>query len=203
MIPLLQGMAIGLSIAAPVGPIGLLCIRRALADGRLAGLVSGLGAATADALYGVIAALGITAITTLLIEYRAFLQVAGGLFLVYLGLTTLRAKSSAEEIEAPSSTTLRSAYFSTLALTLANPMTIVSFIGIFAGLGVGAANAGPLAGMSLVAGVFLGSAAWWLLLSFTASAFRGRLRAGGRNILNLVSGLILCAFGGVQLAELL
>lgn len=199
----LQGLVIGFSIAAPVGPIGLLCIRRSLADGRLAGLVSGLGAATADALYGVVAALGLTAVTALLLEHRALLQLGGGLFLVYLGLATLRPRPSVVVAPAASARNLPAAYLSTLTLTLANPLTILSFLGIFAGLGVGAVGPTALSAFALVAGVFLGSATWWLLLSFTAATLGARLRTGGLRALNVVSGLILAAFGIWQLAGLL
>src|SRR6185369_560193 len=137
---LLKGLVIGFSIAAPVGPIGLLCIRRSLTNGRVAGFVSGLGAATADALYGVVAALGLTAITSALLAHQSWLQLGGGGFLVYLGVTTLRAAPPAAAPRATAPTNLRSAYFSVLVLTLTNPMTILSFLGIFAGLGIGDGN---------------------------------------------------------------
>jgi len=219
----LQGLVIGFSIAVPVGPIGLLCIRRSLADGHLAGFVSGLGAATADALYGVIAALGLTAVTRLLLEHQRVLQLGGGLFLLYLGLSTLRTRPTAAAHVAPAATLpfahtstpvltlgirvaripLPSAYASTLVLTLANPLTILSFIGIFAGLGVGASATSPPSAIALVLGVFLGSAAWWLILSFTAATLGARLRHGGLRALNIASGLIIAAFGAWQLGKLL
>jgi threonine/homoserine/homoserine lactone efflux protein len=197
-----QGLIIGFSIAVPVGPVGLLCLRRSLTDGRVAGLVSGLGAATADALYGMIAALGLTAVTHLLIEHQRPLQLGGGLFLLYLGLTTLRAKPPAIEARAATASNLRAAYLSTVVLTLANPMTILSFLGIFAGLGAGTARGTPLAAFTLVLGVFLGSAAWWLILSFTAAAFGARLQRGGLRILHVASGVVLGAFGLWQLSRL-
>lgn len=199
----LQGLVIGFSIAAPVGPIGLLCIRRSLANGRLAGLVSGLGAATADALYGVVAALGLTAVTRLLLEHQRLLQFGGALFLIYLGVVTFRTPPSTDTAHAATAPNLPSAYASTFALTLANPMTILSFIGIFAGLGLGASGAGPLASLALVVGVFLGSAAWWLMLSFTAAALGSRLRQGGLRLLNLASALTLSAFGLWQISRLM
>jgi len=198
----LKGLAIGFSIAAPVGPIGVLCIRRALADGRLAGFVSGLGAATADALYGLVAALGVTAVMNVLVEHRVWLQLGGGLFLLYLGLATLRTKPAAET-RTTTAPNLQAAYFSILALTLANPMTILSFIGIFAGLGLGVSAGGAEPACRLVLGVFLGSAAWWLLLSTAAGWLGHHLRHGGLRALNIASGLIIAAFGGWQLAMLL
>ncbi len=199
----LQGLVIGFSIAAPVGPIGLLCIRRSLADGRLAGLVSGLGAATADALYGIAAALGLTAITRLLLEHQPFLQLGGSVFLIYLGLSTLRTPPPAAAARVAPAANLPSAYASTLVLTLTNPMTILSFLGIFAGLGVGTSATTPLSSITLVLGVFLGSAAWWLVLSFTAAALSARLRHGGLRLLNVASGLTIATIGLWQITRLM
>jgi threonine/homoserine/homoserine lactone efflux protein len=201
MWPLLQGLVIGFSIAAPVGPIGLLCIRRSVTDGKLAGFVSGLGAATADAIYGVVAVLGLTALTTALLEYRSWLQLGGGAFLLYLGGVTLRARSPVTAAPAARARNLARAYASTLALTLANPMTVLSFLGIFAGLGMGAATTGAGASGLLVLGVFIGSAAWWLVLSGTAGWLGKKLERGGLRIVNVGSGLVLAVFGLWQLAD--
>ncbi|MSU23342.1 MAG: LysE family translocator [Opitutus sp.] len=208
MSPLVQGLVIGFSIAAPVGPIGLLCLRRSLADGRLAGFVSGLGAATADALYGAVAALGLTAITRVLLDHRALLQLGGGVFLLYLGLATLRAKpGDAGRAETPlceaKAGKLSAAYFSLVGLTLANPLTILSFVGIFAGLGVGATAGGGWPAFRLVLGVFLGSAAWWLLLSSAAGWLGRQLAHGGLRTINFASGLVIAGFGAWQLAALI
>ncbi len=203
MQPFLQGLAIGFSIAAPVGPIGLLCIRQSLTDGRVAGFVSGLGAATADTVYGLIAALGLTAITRELLTHQSWLQLGGGVFLVYLGAATLRATPTGVAAHAAAPTSLRSAYFSIFALTLANPITILSFVGIFAGLGVGAQRDGAWAPGALVLGVFIGSASWWLLLSSAAGWLGHRLEHGGLRTLNVLSGLVIIGFGAWQLAALL
>ena len=199
--PLLKGLVIGFSIAAPVGPIGLLCLRCSLAHGRLAGFACGLGAATADALYGSVAALGLTAVANALLAQRAWLQLGGGVFLLYLGAATLLAKSPGVATNAKVPPSLFSGYASTLALTLANPMTILSFLGIFAGLGIGANAGGALAAGALVLGVFLGSAAWWLLLSTAAGWLGGRLEHGGLRTVNFASGLVIAGFGVWQLAQ--
>lgn len=198
-----QGLIIGFSIAAPVGPIGLLCIRRSLAEGRLAGLVSGLGAATADALYGILAALGITAITDLLLGYQRPLQFIGGLFLVYLGIAIMRSNPATDAANPARAKSLFAAYSSTLALTLANPITILSFLGLFAGLGVVGDQQSPFAAFTLVVGVFLGSAAWWLVLSSAANALGQRLHSGSLRLLNLTSGALIAAFGLWHLYRLL
>lgn len=205
---LLKGLLLGFSIAAPVGPIGVLCIRRTLADGRDAGLASGLGAATADALYGCIAGFGLTVITSLILGLRTWLNLVGGLFLLYLGVRTYLSRPAQEAARA-SGSGLAGVYLSTLALTLANPMTILSFAATFAGLGIvsrptGATGLGAYGGaLSLVLGVFAGSALWWLLLSGGVSLLRERLNAGFLQWLNRISGLILIGFGLWSLVALL
>jgi threonine/homoserine/homoserine lactone efflux protein len=190
---LLRGLIIGFSIAAPVGPIGALCIRRSLAEGRLVGLLTGLGAATADAVYGAIAAFGLTAVSGALVSYRTWLALIGGMFLCYLGVRTL---ISAPQESKTSSTSQRvaSAYVSTFVLTLTNPMTILSFVAIFAGLGL-ASGADFKGATMLVTGVFAGSAAWWLLLSTGTAMLRSKLSEASMRLVNHVSGSIIVAFG--------
>jgi threonine/homoserine/homoserine lactone efflux protein len=203
MSPLLKGLIIGFSIAAPVGPIGLLCIRQSVTAGRVAGFVSGLGAATADAAYGMVAALGLTAVTNMLLEHQSWLRLGGGVFLLFLGVTTLRAKPPSSEASSTRTENLWAIYVSTLGLTLTNPMTVLSFVGIFAGLGIDASADGPGPAAMLVSGVFLGSATWWLLLSTTAGWLGARLQRGRLRIVNVASGMIIGAFGGWQLLTLM
>lgn len=193
----------GFGLAAPVGPIGLLCIRRSITDGRVAGFVSGLGAATADAIYGAIAALGLTAVTGLLLAHHVALQFIGALFLVYIGVSVIRAKPPARAAGSAHAANLLNAYSSTLALTLANPATILTFIGIFTGLGIGVTSGGFTPAVLLVAGVFLGSAAWWLFLSAAASWLGRKADLGGLHLVNLGSGMLIIGFGAWQLASLL
>jgi threonine/homoserine/homoserine lactone efflux protein len=191
-----RGLVIGFSIAAPVGPIGILCIRRTLTDGRTSGFLSGLGAATADALYGCVAGFGLTVVSGFLVDQRLWIQLIGGVFLLALGLKTLKA-APAEEAAKASGSGLFASYLTTFFLTLTNPMTILSFAGIFAALGV--ANTGgsiPAAGR-LVLGVFLGSAAWWLLLSGGVGLMQGKVTAGILRWVNRLSGVILVAFGAI------
>ena len=196
----LEGVVIGFAVAAPVGPIGVLCIRRTLTDGRAAGLVSGLGAATADAAYGAVAALGLTFVTSLLVGGETWLRLLGGAFLVFLGVRIFLSRP-AERPAAVGKGDLVSAYASTFALTLTNPTTILSFAAIFAGLGAASAD-GSSAALLLVPGVFLGSTLWWLVLSGATSLFRARLSAGGLRWVNRVSGAIIAAFGVVALSGL-
>jgi threonine/homoserine/homoserine lactone efflux protein len=189
----LDGLAIGFSIAAPVGPIGILCIRRSLADGPLGGLASGLGAATADAAYGCVAAFGLTAVSGFLSRQQVALGLVGGAFLCYLGIRTM-VRTPPPGRAAPGGAGPLGAYASTLLLTLANPATILSFAAVFAGLGLGgAADFGSAAKM--VAGVFLGSAAWWVILSSCVGLLRSRVNDTWMKAINLLSGAVLVAFG--------
>jgi threonine/homoserine/homoserine lactone efflux protein len=198
---LFKGVIIGFSIAAPVGPIGVLCIRRTLADGRQIGLVTGLGAATADAAYGGVAGFGLTAISGFLVGQRLWLGFLGGLFLCYLGVRTFISEPAGRAAEVRGSG-LFSAYLSTLFLTLANPMTILSFAAVFAGFGLGA-SPDYLSAIKLVAGVFIGSAFWWLLLSNGVALFRSRVSAGWMRAINRLSGGVILAFGLYSLSTFL
>ncbi len=191
-----RALLLGFAIAAPVGPIGLLCIRRTLAQGRGAGFVSGLGAATADAAYGAIAGFGLTAVSALLVQQQAWLRLAGGLFLVFLGVRTLLARP-AERPAGAHGRSLLGAYLSTFLLTLTNPLTVLSFAAAFAGLGLVAAGQDFAAAAATVAGVFMGSTAWWFLLSGGVSLLRGRLDPRALVWVNRLSGVVIAGFGCV------
>lgn len=193
----LRGFIIGFSIAAPVGPIGILCIRRTLTEGQTAGLLSGLGAATADAFYGCIAGFGLTFVSGLLISQAVWVRFIGGIFLCYLGVRTLLSKPSTQ-----AATTQDNGlkgwmghYISTVFLTLTNPATILSFAAVFAALGLATPAGNYLTAMTLVAGVFVGSALWWVLLSAGVSLLRSRFNPQHLKWLNRISGLILLGFG--------
>jgi threonine/homoserine/homoserine lactone efflux protein len=195
----LRSLLIGFSIAAPVGPIGVLCIRRSLTEGRLVGLFTGLGAATADACYGSIAAFGLTLVSSFLIGQAGWIRLVGGLFLAYLGVKTLLSKPADRPAPA-AGMNLVGAYSSTLLLTLTNPMTILSFAAIFAGLGAGLSGHGYSTAVSVVLGVFAGSSCWWLLLSGGAGLLRSRLTSNLLLWVNRVSGLIILIFSMVILS---
>jgi threonine/homoserine/homoserine lactone efflux protein len=195
-----KGLLIGFSIAAPVGPIGVLCIRRTLAQGRIAGFLSGLGAATADALYGAVAGFGVTVVSGFLLEQRLWIQLAGGLFLVAMGVRTLRAAPAAAAAEArPRGAGLAAHYLSTFLLTLTNPMTIIAFVGIFAALGIAAGGGSPAAAATLVLGVFLGSSAWWLFLAGGVGLLRDKFDPGRMRWVNRLAGAVLIVFGALAL----
>jgi threonine/homoserine/homoserine lactone efflux protein len=201
-----KGLLLGFSIAAPVGPIGVLCIRRSLAAGFGSGFASGLGAATADGLYGLVAGLGLTAVSHLLLAAGGWLRLGGGLLLLLLGVRTFvaaPAPPAAPRDEGPAGAPpvlgLAQAYASTFALTVSNPATILSFLAAFGALGLTSRGAAG----SLVAGVFLGSAAWWLTLSGATSRLRGRLGPGALTWINRLSGVVIGGFGLVALAAAL
>ena len=199
----LRGLAMGFGIAAPVGPIGVLCIRRTLADGRSVGFAAGLGAATADALYGAVAAFGLLFVSKALVGQRVWLQAIGGLFLCYLGARTWMTAPAATAEPSRRGLGLFSAWASTFALTLTNPTTILSFVAIFAGLGLGSRAGGYGPATLMVLGVFLGSAFWWLLLSTGVGFFRSALTRQGLRWVNRLAAAIIRAFGIGALASLL
>ncbi len=200
-----QGLLLGLSVAAPVGPIGVLCIRRSLTQGMGVGFASGLGAAVADACYGAVAAFGLTAISSFLIEMEDALRFGGGLFLIWLGVKTFRALPAALGSEGENGGATR-AFLSCVALTLANPATIFSFIALFSGLGFAGSSTvqthGYTGATTLVTGVFLGSALWWLGLSGSVGFFRNRVTPDVLRRINQLSGTVLTLFGLVALIAL-
>jgi threonine/homoserine/homoserine lactone efflux protein len=195
----LRGLVLGFTIAAAVGPISLLVIRRTLAEGRLVGLVSGMGVATADATYGAIAAFGLTAVTDLLVDWRRALGIIGGVFLLWLAWQTFTAVPREAAVDSERRRGLPGAYLSTLGLTLTNPMTILSFAALFVGLGV---TGGDAAGATLLTlGVFAGSALWWVVLTTVVAAFRSRLSTTGMRRVNMASGVLIGAFAIVAIVS--
>ena len=204
----LQSFLIGISIAAPVGPIGVLCIRRTLADGRLAGFISGLGAASADAFYGAIAAFGLTFVSIFLIQQNFWLKLVGGIFLVFLGVRTILTPPKIRTHDLDSENTqssLLSFYTSTFFLTITNPLTILSFAAIFASISGNGSNSANdyLASTIMVLGIFLGSCAWWFILSGFTGYFRAKLNKEIMIWINRISGIIIAGFGILALISIL
>lgn len=191
-----KGLIFGFSIAAPVGPIGILCIRRSLASGWTAGLLTGFGAATADACYGCVAGFGLAGISGFLVGQQAWIQLLGGLFLCGLGVRVLLS-GAGDDLLSTAAGGAAMGYFSALFLTLTNPMTILSFAAVFAGMGLGGAGSGHTAAGCLVAGVFSGSMAWWVLLSSASSLFNSRMNASAMRWINRISGVVLAGFGAI------
>jgi threonine/homoserine/homoserine lactone efflux protein len=198
---LLKGLIIGFSIAAPVGPIGVLCINRSLERGALTGFITGVGAATADGIYGVIAAFGLTFISTFLLDHQHWIRSIGGIFLCYLGVKIFLAKPSEKKIQ-PAQHNLFLAYATTFFLTITSPMTILCFVAVFAGLGLGSIHVDYSQASFLVGGVVIGSLLWWLILSIGAAALRNKLNQHALRWVNFVSGAIIFLFGLAALISL-
>ena len=190
----LKGLILGFSIAAPVGPIGILCIRKTLQFGRFSGFFSGIGAALADAIYAIIAAFGLTFIADFILAGQFWLRFIGGGFLLYLGWKTFIAKPSSQSKNVPHMT-LFNDFVSTFFLTMTNPMTILSFLAVFAGLGLSSIQGDYVQASELVLGVFLGSAIWWLTLSEGVTLFRKKVSHNVMTWINRVAGLIIFGFG--------
>jgi len=194
---LFKGIGIGFAVAAPVGPIGLLCVKRTLEQGRAMGLATGLGAAAADAGYGVMVAAGLS-LSGVLLAYAQPLQLVGGLLIVWLGLLSLRRyfrpKGVPHTARAPKTNRLAVAFGSSFLLTLSNPMTILAFVALISGLGASTANTVNTAYV-LVAGVFFGSALWWFLLVGITALARSRLPDRAMGWLDLLSGGVLVIWG--------
>ena len=196
---LLKGAIVGFLIAAPVGPIGILCIARALGGGWRLGFVSGLGAAVADAFYGAVAAFGISAVTLTLTHWTRPLHVAGAVVLAYLGVRIAFTPLADDTTGDAANLRYRDAFLSTVGLTLVNPATIFSFLAVFATLAPGAKPLEPLGATLLVTGVFLGSAAWWLLLGVGVGRGRHALGPQVRTWIARCSGAALVALGVASL----
>ncbi len=191
---LIKGLIIGFSVAAPVGPIGVLTIKRTLTEGRLSGFVTGMGAAMADSVYGIIAGFGLTAISSFLLTQAFWMKLPGGLFLLVLGIKSFVAKPASQAANIDSKGLFNN-FISTFFLTVTNPATILSFLAIFIGLGLGTTSTDYSSSSTLVLGVFMGSAIWWFILSAIVSYFQSKITPGRLVWINRLSGLIIFSFG--------
>lgn len=201
-----KAASIGFAIAAPIGPMGLLCIRRTLTQGPRAGLATGTGIATGDAIYGMVAALGLASVSRFMLAHDKPLHLAAGLFLLYLGWRTLAAKRDTAQASRMQAQTLPartgSAYGGAVLLTLTNPQTIIMFAALFAALTPPRGFAADIA-FATVAGVFSGSMLWWCVLVATVAAARRALGARLRRLLDRIAGLVLGVFGAVEIRRAL
>jgi threonine/homoserine/homoserine lactone efflux protein len=196
----LKGIVIGLSVAAPIGPMAMLTIRRTLDRGLRAGLVSGLGIACADATYAAIAAFGLTSLSDLLLDYQRVIRLGGGLALLYIGWTILQGARKPVEArsESESDRSLARIAGTMYALTLSNPTTILSFAAIFGGLGLAVGSSNAEAAL-LVAGVFAGSMLWWLGLCGLVSKLRTRLTPTWIARIDLAAGAIILVMATISI----
>jgi threonine/homoserine/homoserine lactone efflux protein len=196
----LKGIVIGFAMAVPVGPIGIMCIRKTLTDGRSRGLIIGLGAATADLIYGCIAAFGLTIISEFLSSQRIWIRLAGGVLLLFVGVKTFLARPADPNIPINSTGKLRS-FLTTAFLTLTNPITIFAFIALFAALGLGE-GLSYYSASALVIGVFIGSALWFLLLSSGVTLFRKRFNLSALKWVNKIAGILIIISGLIAIGSL-
>lgn len=198
----LKGIMIGVSIAAPVGPISILCIRRTLTESTYAGLATGLGAAVADGIFGILAGFGLTAISSFFVSHHVIFRLIGGIFLALLGIKIFLSKPISDCI------TFKSKHFfttmiQTTILTLTNPLTILAFAGIFAGVGIGTKENDYLSASLISLGVFTGSALWFLGLSGLISLFRKKITTETLVFINKIFGLIIVCIGIFSVLSLL
>jgi threonine/homoserine/homoserine lactone efflux protein len=200
---LLKGLLVGVIIAVPAGPVGVICIRRTIFNGRLAGFVSGLGAASADAVFGIIAGFGLTFVSDLLLGYQEWLRLGGAGFLLYVGTSALRSDPLAGTRSQRDPEDLFTDYISTFALTITNPITILAFVAIFAGIGFTGDEATLARAAILVLGVWLGSLLWWAGLAFGAGMLRLSFQRQHLVWINRGSGGILVLSGVGLLSSVL
>jgi threonine/homoserine/homoserine lactone efflux protein len=198
----IQGMIVGLTLAVPVGPISLVCIHRTVAGGRLHGIFSGLGVATSDSFYAAVAFLGLTAISGLIIGHQTAFRLVAGIALVLVGIQVFRSVPAAVRDGADPESYLKD-YLSLLAIALANPLTIIYFVTILPGFGMVAHGTTLIAAVPFIAGVFLGSVMWWIILCGSLGSVRSRLSSGNLQRINQVSGIMITVFGAGMIVLLL
>lgn len=199
---LIQGIIIGLTLAVPVGPISLVCIHRTVANGRLHGIASGLGVATADSLYAAVAFLGLTAVSGLIMGYQTLFRFLAGTALILVGIQVFRSVPGLIS-EGDGQEPYLQDYLSMFAIAAANPLTLIFFITILPGFGVVAQDTTLIAAIPFVTGVFLGSILWWLVLCGSLGSVRSRLGTGSLRQINRVSGVLITCFGVGMLCLLL
>jgi threonine/homoserine/homoserine lactone efflux protein len=197
---LVKGIVVGIVIAVPVGPVGVMCVHRTIFDGKLAGLVSGLGAATADAVFGIIAGFGLTVVSDWLINYQQWLRVAGGCYLLYIGGRAFADEPPAELESERDPETLLGDFATTFVLAVTNPITVLAFLGIFTAIGLSGNQATFGRAAILVLGVWCGSLLWWLALSFGVGQVRHSIEPRHLAWISRGSGAILFLSGAALLA---
>lgn len=196
-----EGAALGFAISAPVGPINLLCMRRSLTHGKRVGLLTGLGAATGDAFYGAVAAFGLTAISDFFLQYQGYFQIFGGILFFAMGIKIISTPPETNINDNVKMLTGKTAFISTFFLTMTNPATILAFLTAFASIKFVTTTTGALHSTAITAGVFLGSAAWWLILSQLSASFATRLSVKKLKQINQGAGVLLLLFGGFLLSR--
>ncbi len=194
----IQGIIIGLTLAVPVGPISLLCIQRSVADGRLHGIVSGTGVASADSFYAAISFLGLTIISGLIIAQQYLFRFFAGIALIFIGVRVFVSVPTGAGAQIGHETYLKD-YLSMAAIAVANPLTLLFFVVIVPGFGIVIHGNSVLSAMEFVAGVFFGSVVWWILLCGSVGTVRTRISEENLGLINRVSGILISCFGAGML----
>lgn len=197
-----KALLVGFLISFPIGPIGILCLRRMLTDGPLAGVASGLGAATADAIYGCIAAMGLSFVSSYIFEHQFFFRFVGGLVLIALGTTIVISKQEAK-LKSRTHTDIFHSYLSTFLLTFTNPITLLSFMGIFTILGISVNSYENISEILLVVlGVFLGASLWWISMAASITVLQLRINMSMVKFINIFAGAFIILCGVLALISL-
>ena len=196
LILLIKGLIVGLLVSIPLGPIGVLCIQRTLNKGRRSGFISGLGASSADAIFALIASLGLTIVINFVREHQQYFQIAGGLIVLYIGFKIFSTNPVKQlKLQRMNKTMLSHDYMSVFLLTVSNPLAIMLFIGIMAAINVANESLSVFQVFFFLAGIFTGSASWWFLLAFLANRFRKRIRLRSIWWMNKITGTAVFIFG--------
>jgi len=194
----IQGIIIGLTLAVPVGPISLLCIQRSIADGRLHGIVSGIGVASSDSFYAAVSFLGLTIISGLIMTQQYLFRFTAGIVLIFVGIRIFLSVPAAASPQTGHETYLKD-YLSMVAIAIANPLTLLFFMVIVPGFGVIIHGNSLLSAMEFVAGVFFGSVVWWILLCGSVGTMRTRISEQNLRSINRISGILISFFGAGML----
>jgi threonine/homoserine/homoserine lactone efflux protein len=198
----IQGIIIGLTLAVPIGPISLLCIQRTIADGRLHGVISGLGVSTADSFYAAITVLGLTVISSLIVTYQYLFRSLAGVILVLIGIRVFMLVPAGVSEKSEHETYFKD-YLSMVVIAIANPMTLIFFLVILPGFGVIIQESAFLPAAGFVAGVFFGSAVWWMILCGSVGSVRSRISVKNLGLINRISGVLISCFGAGMLILLI
>lgn len=189
----LDGFTLGFAIAAPIGPVGVLCIKKTISSGLKMGLLGGLGASCAKMIFGIIVGFGLTSVSNFLINYNYYISLVGAIFLIYLGITIFMTKPIMNCPNVKKENKL-SAFTTMFFLTLMNPMTILSFLAVFSSLGIANTTSSYSSGLVLVLGIFLGSMCWWMFLCNVVNLFRKKINAKVLSWINKISGIVIVSF---------
>jgi threonine/homoserine/homoserine lactone efflux protein len=190
----LKGIVAGFAIAAPVGPIGILCIRRTLSNSYILGLFTGLGAGLADTFYGAVAGFGLSSISNFINTHDFYLRLFGGLLVGWIGISIARSHPRDMNLGNNGETSLIHALTSAFFLTLSNPITLLVFAAAFAAMGIKPIDESHTQASTLVMGVFVGATAWWFSLSTAVRLLHHKLSDNQLHWINRISGILLIGF---------